>query len=139
MNTPSASSNPAGAARALLKQIQEKFAVFREYQPLAIGIDKQLCIQMPELDKKALRIVLGLHTKSLPYLKSTANGATRFNLDGTPAGDIDEAHRARALEILRERFKKAKERKIAQQEAERAERQRAEKLRQLTEKFSPRR
>ncbi len=94
---------------------------------------------MPELDKKALRIALGLHTKCLPYLKSIEKAATRFNLDGTPAGDIDEAHRARASEMLRERFKQAKERKKAQQEAEKAERLRAAKLQQLAEKFSSRR
>lgn len=139
VNTPSALANPVGTARALLKQIQENFSVFRECKPLAIGIDKQLCTQMPGLDKKALRIALGLHTKSLQYLKSIEKAATRFNLDGTAAGDVDEAHRARASEMLRERIKQARERKKAQQEAEKAERQRAEKLRQLTEKFSPRR
>ncbi len=139
MNTSSAPSNPGSAARALLKQIHEKFTVFRECKPLAIGIDKQLCTQMPDMDKKTLRIALGLHTKSLHYLKSMEKAPTRFNLDGTPAGDVDEAHRARATDMLRERFKQAKERKKAQQEAERAERLRAAKLQQLAEKFSSRR
>lgn len=139
MNTPSSPFSPVDAARALLKQIQENFAVFREGKPLAIGIDKQLHAQMPGVDKKALRIALGLHTSTLQYLKSMEKATTRSNLDGTPAGDVDEAHRARASEILRERFKKSVERKKAQQAAAKAERQHAEKLRQLTEKFSPRR
>jgi ProP effector len=132
-------TGPLDSGRTLLKQIQEKFVVIRECRPLAIGIDKQLYAQMPELDKKALRVALGLHTNSTQYLKSIEKATTRFNLDGTPAGDVNESHRSRASEILRERFKKIKERKKAQQEAERAERQRSDKLRQLTEKFSTRR
>lgn len=139
MNTPSSPSHPVDAARALLQQFQEAYAVFREGKPLAIGIDKRLYAKMPGIDKKALRLALGLHTNSSQYLKQIQKAPTRFNLDGMPAGVIDEAHRMRAAERLRERFKNAARRKKAQQEAEKAERQRAEKLRQLTEKFSPRR
>lgn len=139
MNAPSTPSNPLDAARALLKQLHENFPVFKEHKALALGIDKQLQAQIPDLDKKTLRSALGLHTKTTQYLKSVERSATRFNLDGSPAGEIDEAHRTRASEMLRERFRKAKERKREQEEAAKAERKRAEKLNQLAEKFSSRR
>ncbi|QDZ30658.1 osmoprotectant transporter activator [Noviherbaspirillum sp. UKPF54] len=138
MTMPATASNAVDAARALLKQIQENFPVFRENKPLAIGIDKQLLAQMPDVNKKTLRIALGLHTGSSRYLKSMEKAVSRFNLDGTPAGDVDDTHRTHAAETLRARFKKAAEQKKAQQEALKAERQHAEKLRQLAEKFSPR-
>jgi ProP effector len=141
-----AAPNPVQAARALLNEIQERFPVFRECKPLAIGIDKQVIAQMPEVNRKSLRIALSLHTKSLRYQKAMEKATSRFNLDGTPAGDIDEAHRQRASEIVRERIKQSIDQKKARAKAEKvkaeeekAERRRAEKLQQLTEKFSPRR
>lgn len=59
-------------ARSLLKTLQTEFPVFRESQPLSIGIDKQLLAQRPDLDRKILRVALGIHTNSLRYLKATA-------------------------------------------------------------------
>ena len=139
MTSSSVHVSPATSARALLKELQETFSVFRESKPLAIGIDKQLFAAKPHLDKKTLRLALKMHTESWPYLKAIGKTGTRFSLDGTPAGEIEDAHRARASEMLRERFKKAPERKRNQQEEEKAEQRRVELLRQLTEKFSPRR
>lgn len=139
--TPDASSGstPLLAARRILRDIEKRFAVIGEYKPLAIGIDKQLFKAMPELEKKLLRIALSLHTGSTRYLKGMEKGTSRFNLDGTPAAELEEAHRKHASETLRERFKAAAQKKRAQEEEEKAERQRAEKLQKLAEKFSPRR
>jgi ProP effector len=152
MNTSSPAPSPVQLARTLLKQFQEEFAVFREYQPLAIGIDKQLAARLPELNRKVLRIALGIHTNSLRYLKGMEKATVRFDLDGNQAAEVTEEHRAHATQLLRERLKKeAERRKVqrdaeqaqrkaeqAQREAEQAERQRTEKLNQLTAKFSRR-
>jgi len=135
MNTPTAPT-PAQNARALLKEFQEKFSVFRDCQPLAIGVDKQLLARLPELDRKVLRMALGIHTKSLRYLKVMEKATARFDLDGQTADEVTELHRAHAAELIRERFKKDAEKRKAQREAEQAERQRAEKLGQLLAKFS---
>lgn len=135
----SADTNPLHAARSLLKQLEQTFDVFRNAVPLAVGIDKAVIARMPEVNKKALRIALSLHTKSLRYLKAMEKAQARFDLDGNPAGDVPEEHRKHASELLRERFKKAAEKRREQALAEKQERQRAEKLRQLTEKFSTRR
>lgn len=145
MNTPVAAStpNPVQTARVLLKELQEKFAVFRDYLPLAIGIDKQLIALSPETNRKTLRIALGMHTNSLRYLKGMEKATHRFDLEGNSTDEVTEVHRTHATETLRERFKKnAEQRKLqraaeaAQQAAEKAAAQHAEKLNQLTAKFS---
>jgi len=133
---------PTVDARALLKDIQARHDVFRNFSPLAIGIDKQLLAQQPELNRKALRIALRNHTMSTRYLKEIQTGTVRFNLDGTAAGEVTEEARTHSAELLRERFKKQAELRKAEQEAARAEQEaaraeqrRQEKLSQLTEKF----
>ncbi|HWX00255.1 ProQ/FinO family protein [Collimonas sp.] len=145
MNTPvaAATPNPVQTARVLLKELQEKYAVFRDYLPLAIGIDKQLIALSPDTNRKTLRIALGMHTNSLRYLKGMEKATHRFDLEGNSTDEVTEVHRSHATETLRERFKKnAEQRKLqraaeaAQQAAEKAAAQHAEKLNQLTAKFS---
>ena len=135
MTTPTPVASPGQEARSLLKSFQEKYPVFREFKPLAIGIDKQLLAQDAGLSRKTLRLALGMHTNSFRYLKSMESAKQRFNLDGSDAGEVPEEHRKHASEILRERFKKEVARRKAQKEAEAQERQRAEKLDQLMQKF----
>ncbi len=128
--------------RALLKDLQTRFDVFGNFSPLAIGVDKQVFAQLPEVSKKSLRLAMRSHTISTRYLKEMEKGTVRLNLDGTPAGEVTDENRQHAAEQLRERFKKqadqrkeqAEQRKAAELEA-RAEQRRAEKLSQLTEKF----
>ncbi len=143
MMTPSLPPSPAQPARALLKEFQEKFAVFRDCQPLAIGINKHLVALLPELDRKNLRIALRIHTNSLRYLKGMEKASVRFDLEGNPAGEVTEEQRAYAAEILRERFKKnVAQRKVQraaeemQRKADDAARQHADKLLQLAAKFT---
>lgn len=130
-------------ARALLKELQEKFAVLRDAQPLAIGIDKQLIALQPEINRKALRIALGIHTNSLRYLKAMKKATNRFDLEGNPAGEVTEEQRAHAATVLEERLKKDAELRKTQRQAqleqkktEEEAQRRAEKLNQLAAKFS---
>jgi ProP effector len=143
MNTLNSSLSVFQSARLLLKDFQEKFTVFHQCLPLTIGIDKQLVMRLPELDRKVLRTALGIHTNSLRYLKGVTNATVRFDLDGNAAGEVTETHRTHASKMLKERVSKDTERRKAQRkaedaqrEAERAIRQRAEKLDQLAAKFS---
>jgi ProP effector len=129
-------ANPVHEARKLLKTLQERFIVFREHRPLAIGVDKQIIAQTPDVNRKVLRIALGLHTRSVPYLKAMEKATVRFDLDGNAAGEVPAEHRKHAAEMLRERFKKAAEQRKVQREAEEAERRHAEKLNALAAKFS---
>ena len=122
-------------ARALLKDLQGRFDVFRNFSPLAIGIDKQLIAQEPDLNRKALRLALRSHTMSTRYLKEMQIASARLNLDGSAAGEVTDEARTHSGELLRERFKKQAEQRKAEQEAAKAEQRRVEKLNQLAEKF----
>ena len=113
-----ATPNTVQIARVLLKELQEKFTVFRDYQPLAIGIDNQLFERIPELNRKNLWVALGMHTNSLPYLKGMEKATVRFDLDGNNADEVTEVHRTHAADTLRERFKKNAEHRKAQRLAE---------------------
>ena len=131
----SPAGNPVPSARAMLKQLQERFVAFRDCLPLAIGIDKQVFAQLPEVSKKSLRLAMRSHTMSTRYLKEMEKGTVRLNLDATPAGEVTDENRQHAAEQLKERFKKqAEQRKAAEAEAK-AEQRRQEKLSQLAEKF----
>ena len=106
MNNENTTENPVQNARSLIKTLQEQYAVFRDCLPLAIGIDKQLFTRQTDLNRKTLRIALGLHTNSLRYLKSMEKATHRFDLDGNPGEEVTDAHRAHAAEVLKERFRK---------------------------------
>ena len=86
-------------ARALLKELQAGFVVFRNFSPLAIGIDKQLLAQQPELNRKALRLALRSHTQSTRYLKEMEKAHLRRNLDGTEAGEVTVEARIHSSEL----------------------------------------
>ena len=130
---------PAPSARSLLKQFQKDFPAFRDCLPLAIGIDKQILARMPELDRKAMRSALGIHTGSLRYLRAMEKATVRFDLDGTAGAEVTDTHRAHAKDTLQQRFKKEAERKKAERDlaqAAEADKLHQEKLLQLASKFS---
>lgn len=137
----SQAGTPVPSARAMLKQLQERFVAFRDCLPLAIGIDKQVLAAQPDLDRKTLRVALRMHVGSLRYLKAMQQATQRFDLDGKPVAEVSEEHRTHAAETLKERFRKEAEQKrvkaAAEREAEAAER-RTEKLNQLAAKFAKR-
>lgn len=145
-----AANPPVNPARALLRELHEKYTVFNQHLPLAIGIDKQLVAQRPDIQRKVLRIALGIHTNSLRYLKGFEKASVRFSLDGSQADEVTEPQRSHASQLIRERSKKHAEQRKAQveadrtalvaakaaQEAEEEARLRADKLNQLTAKFA---
>ncbi|MES2073445.1 MAG: ProQ/FinO family protein [Pseudomonadota bacterium] len=152
MNTKETSTapSPVHLARALLKQLQSDFVAFRDTLPLAIGIDKQILAKLPELDRKILRIALGLHTKSPRYMHVMAKATARFDLEGNQGEAVTDEHRNHAVLMLKERAKKEAEVRKARfveqkakanaerkaKEEEEAERKRSDKLQQLAAKFA---
>jgi ProP effector len=143
---PTVTTVPAITARALLKQFQEQFSPFRDCLPLSIGIDKQILLLLPDLNRKLMRTALGMHTGSPRYLRAMEKATLRYDLDGKPGAEVMPTHRAHATLVLQQRVKKEAERKNAERsaaEAERlaaaaleADRARLEKLTLLTAKFS---
>lgn len=144
--TAPATTVPAISARTLLKQFQEQFPPFRDCLPLSIGIDKQLLLLLPDLNRKLMRTALGMHTGSPRYLRAMEKATLRYDLDGKSGAEVTDAHRAHATLVLQQRAKKETERKNAERSAaetarlaaaaEEADRARSEKLNLLTAKFS---
>lgn len=138
-STPTKSSS----RNALLETISAKFAVFRECRPLALGIHKAIIERMPEVDTAQLRLAMRMHTASTRYLKALLATRERFDLDGKPSGEVTAEQREVASTTLRERFKKAADRRMAEEQAQKAaqreqeaQRKRQEKLAQLAARFN---
>lgn len=125
---------PRRPSHPVLERLAAAFPVLRECRPLAIGIHKVIKERLPEIDAAQLRAALKSHTASTKYLKAVANGVTRFDLDGNPAGEITAEQRQQALDGLKERFRKGAERKRAEEQ----QKERQEKLLKLADKFSKR-
>lgn len=145
MNTPD-SPSPIDDARALLARLRTDFPVIGSFQPLSIGIDKQLIARQPEISRKVLRMALGMHTKSMRYLTALAKAQVRMNLEGNPDGEVTAEQRAFAADAVKDRLKKQAERRRTEQAAkdkqrkeEEAALKRTEMLNQLAQKFSGRR
>lgn len=67
--------------------------------PLAIGIHRQLypLAERLQMSRRALRKFLSRWTSSEAYQRALAEpGACRYNLDGSPAGEVSEQHRNEA-------------------------------------------
>lgn len=135
MTTAETATEKTTDIRALLKDLQARFDVFRNFSPLAIGIDKQLFAALPEISKKSIRQAMRNHTISTRYLKEMEKGTQRLNLDGSPAGEVTDENRQHAAEQLRERFKKQAEVRKAAEAAARAEERKQHKLQALADKF----
>ena len=111
-------------SRELLGELFEKYFVFANRLPLAIGVKNELLAAgYPE---EKLRVVLYPYVKTTSYLKNMAKGGKRFHLDGTEADDLDPEHVEHARIAVAERLKKTieeqrqkKERKL-QEDANRA-------------------
>ncbi|MBK7767982.1 MAG: ProQ/FinO family protein [Sulfuritalea sp.] len=124
-------SNTPPPRDPVFAELAATYAVFRDAQPLAIGIHKSVMAAHPGLDKDAVRKALQRHTASTRYLKAVAAGGARFGLDGQPSGEVTPEQKKLAADGLRERFRKQAEQR---REAEKAKEIQA-KLHQLVEKF----
>lgn len=134
-------SSPKSPRNALLQTLRDGFPAFATYQPLAIGIHEAVIARLPDLVAAELKTALRIHTKSTRYLKSMATAKHRVDLDGNPAGDITDEQRTHAAELLKERFRKDRERKAAEEavrKAQEADQRKQEKLQQLAARFSKR-
>lgn len=118
---------------SVLAQLIAAYSVFRDTQPLAIGIHKDIIAEHPEIDTDALRRTLKRHTASTKYLKSVALGGSRFSLDGTPAGDITSEQQVQANQAIKDRFRKQAEERRAALKAQ----EHHAKLQLLVNKFKP--
>lgn len=68
------------------------FLVWLNYQPLAIGIEKQIFQHIAQLhfssSKRVVQKLLQQHTRHERYRENLAKGGMRYNLDGSESGTI---------------------------------------------------
>lgn len=86
------------------------------FKPIKLRIHADILARAPGVfSKRVLGIFFSRYTTSNAYLKAlAAPGAQRFDLDGAPAGEIAEEHRAAAVGELARRHAIAAERRAAQ-------------------------
>ncbi|MCG3884524.1 hypothetical protein I3271_07465 [Photobacterium leiognathi] len=80
--------------------------------PFAKGIAAELMARMKGKGHSYHAIRFGIHRwlNSFPYLLSTINGKSRYNLDGSEAGPISEEDKVHAKKVVNEKRKKQRER-----------------------------
>lgn len=89
-----------GWVKLLKADMRAQYPAFAENLPLRIGVLKDLVDGgLGQTDARAL---LKHWTSRRKYHAAVAAGATRFNLDGTPAEPLLEKHRAYAAEKLKD-------------------------------------
>jgi len=125
---------PRRQQNPVLESLTASFKAFGECLPLAVGIHKIIKERLPSIDPAQLRVALRIHTASTRYLKALSQSKFRFDLDGTPLGEVTEEQRRQSMDVLRDRFRK----KADRQKAEALAKQQQEKLRLLAEKFNVR-
>ena len=65
--------------------------------PLMLGVDKQLKLEMPSLNRETIKAALQRHVLTPKYLKNMRKGGHRYNLAGKPEGTVSEKHRRGAM------------------------------------------
>ena len=127
--------SPAACADLLKQQFPALFG--GPPKPLKLRIQADINERAPGVfSKAALSAFFRRHTTSTAYLIALGKAASRFGLDGQPAGELSEEHRqlardelTRRRQITREREQQAQAQQRSQaqaQQAEEAERQRAQ-------------
>ncbi len=81
--------------------ILQESPCFREGLPMAVGFFDQVLVQLDKTtSKKQLRRYLQDHARTPDYLLQIIEGGTRYNFDGSPAGEIGKGGKTPATERL---------------------------------------
>ncbi|WP_159656666.1 RNA chaperone ProQ [Vibrio atypicus] len=100
------------------------FTLEGEAKPLKIGIFQDLADRLtddPKVSKTQLRAALRQYTSSWRYLHGVKPGAVRVDLDGNPAGELEEEHVEHAKTALAESKAKVQARRKEQAQKAREE------------------
>ena len=102
---PKPKKTPPSELRAKeLNDSLNNYKAWRDYQPLALGIEKQLFKHINDLQlsasKRVVQKLLLYHTHNTRYLQNIGAGGVRYDLDGTESGVIIQPEREHAGHIL---------------------------------------
>ncbi len=79
---------------ALDKQLCGAFSIWRDHQPLALGIEKSIfrfiAAQHISASKRVVQKLLKRHTSTRSYRDNILQQAQRYELDGSPAGEVSQ-------------------------------------------------
>ena len=101
---PAANEMSPAACAAKLKELFPALFVGGGVKPLKLRVQADIQERAPGVFTKAqLSAFLRRHTGSTSYLMAITKARTRFDLDGQPAGDLLDEHRAAAVEELARR------------------------------------
>ena len=108
VSKPKMAVSPSDLKARELNDRLNAFPVWLNYQPLAIGIDKDIfrlvndeCF--PGASKKVVQKLLRMHTGHSRYLQALVEGGERYRLDSTEEGGITDQQRQVAEKRLSER------------------------------------
>ena len=111
--------SPAACGARLAALFPALFA--QRAQPLKLRIQADIQQRAPGIfTRKTLSAFLHRHTTTNAYLMSLTQAPQRVDLDGAPAGELSEEHRAAAVQELARRRGLFEERRAAEQAARRA-------------------
>lgn len=112
---------PAQCGEQLAARFPALFGPEGPRKPIKLRIQADLQARAPGVfTKRVLGLFLSRYTTSTAYLKGLSTAATRFDLDGQPAGEIAEEHRSAATAELARRKAIVDERRAAERAAARA-------------------
>lgn len=108
---------PAACGALLAQHFPALFGAGRAL-PIKLRVQADIQQRVPGVfSRKSLSIFLHRHTTSTPYIKALLNSPHRFDLDGQPAGEVAEEHRAAATAELERRQALIQARRAAEREA----------------------
>lgn len=84
-------------SKELVKWFQTVLPVFKNYLPLAVGINKKLHQEFPTLSKKVINMAVHRHTHEIKYIRQIAKEyPDRVNLNGEVIQPVDQISIANA-------------------------------------------
>jgi sRNA-binding protein len=108
---------PAACAALLAQHFPALFGAGRAL-PIKLRVQADIQQRVPGVfSRKSLSIFLHRHTTSTPYIKALLAAPHRYDLDGQPAGEVAEEHRAAATAELDRRQAIVQARRAAEREA----------------------
>lgn len=113
-NKPAEPSPSEIQANAMDRFLAERFAVWLNYQPLALGVEADLYQLMdqnqPPASKRVVQRLLRMHCNHGKYLQAVIDGQQRYTLAGEALGEVSSAEREHASRTLKEHEEKKAQR-----------------------------
>lgn len=82
----------------IAEHIYAKYDVFNRFKPLAIGIDQDLIVALPQYEPTLIMRALSNHCRRPRYIKSLSRGGRRFDLNNRFKGEVSVEEQQIALQ-----------------------------------------